>query len=157
MPSHITTEDRFWAKVDFSAPNGCWVWTGALFTPYPYGAFQERTKHTVRAHRFSYELRYGPIPDGLPLDHLCRNPPCVNPEHLEAVSQGENIRRGLTGKLNNWNLRKTHCPQGHAFDLFNTYFNPGTGGRQCRTCRQNARPAERARRRARLTAPPASE
>lgn len=93
------------------------------------------------AHRFSYELAYGPVPKGLVIGHLCRMRHCVAPDHLEAVTVGENIRRGETGS----NMRsKTHCPQGHPYDEANTYVRP-RGGRQCRTCRA-AQKKERARR-----------
>lgn len=73
----------------------------------------------------------GPIPDGLVIDHLCRNPQCVNPMHLEPVTPEENTRRGIGG----WNTRaKTHCPQGHPYSGANLYINPTSGARVCRTC-----------------------
>lgn len=74
------------------------------------------------AHRLSYEHHVGPIPAGLVLDHLCRTPPCVNPEHLEAVTQGENIRRGMAP--NSITLRTGICRRGHDMD----------GRRECRAC-----------------------
>jgi len=83
------------------------------------------------AHRFGYELLVGPIPTGLTLDHLCRVRTCVNPAHLEPVSIGENVLRGDTRPAAN--LKKTHCPRGHAYDAANTYIARG-GERHCRTC-----------------------
>lgn len=96
-----------------------------------YGEISYRGK-TARAHRVSYELFIGPIPDGLQLDHLCRNRACIHPWHLEPVTQAENTRRGISA-----NGTKTHCPSGHEYTAENTRVLTGvTGGsyRQCRTC-----------------------
>jgi hypothetical protein len=90
----IPSEDRFWAKVDKSGD--CWLWTAGK-TPLGYGKFQvtlgrgehPKQKH-VAAHRFAYETVNGPIPDGLVIMHACDNPPCVNPAHLSAGTQGDN-------------------------------------------------------------------
>ena len=73
----------------------------------------------------------GPIPEGLDLDHLCRNRWCVNPEHVEPVTRRENLIRGQTTIAQN--VSKTHCPAGHAYDETNTYYYRGM--RQCRICR----------------------
>jgi hypothetical protein len=74
----------------------CWVWQGKRVAGYGYTYVKRRA---VRAHRFYYELYRGPIPDGCVLDHLCRNPSCVNPAHLEAVSHTTNVRRSRAAKL----------------------------------------------------------
>lgn len=133
--------DRFWDQVEVADhPSGCWMWNGC-FSKYGYGRFTLGSKldgsfHEVAAHRFSYEEEFGPVPDGLVLDHLCREKACVNPMHLEAVSMAENTRRGLAD-----NASKTECLRGHRYDQQNTYFDK-SGSRACRACR-NARARER--------------
>lgn len=87
----------------------------------------------VYAHRFSYEQSKGPIPPGLVIDHLCRVHHCVNPDHLEAVTTQENIRRGeAAARLKERAGAITHCPMGHAYDDVNTYKN--NGKRNCKQC-----------------------
>jgi hypothetical protein len=86
---------RFWARVE-KRPDGCWIWTGVInhngYGRYTYARPDGRSLAS-RAHRIAYELLVGPIPDGLQLDHLCRVKACVNPAHLEPVTQDENMRR----------------------------------------------------------------
>lgn len=123
----------FWSKVDKSSdPNGCWMWTGSRL-PAGYGRARTRLpvsphSSTELAHRIAWELTNGPIPDALPLDHLCRNPPCVNPEHLEPVTPLENTRRGLSGAL------RTHCRKGHELTPENTRSFNHRNGRECVAC-----------------------
>lgn len=83
---------RFLAKMSVDEASGCWVWTAAR-TSKGYGQFRIGPR-PVRAHRYAYTLLVGPIPDGLQLDHLCRNRLCVNPGHLEPVTNWENTLRG---------------------------------------------------------------
>jgi hypothetical protein len=139
--------ERFWAKVDKNGPNGCWLWTAALTSAAPgqagYGLFTERKPKGVRAHRFAYELLVGPIPEGLQLDHLCRVRHCVNPAHLEPVTQRENILRSPVTPPG-INARKTHCKHGHEFTPENTYREKRTNKRHCRECHR-IREAERNR------------
>lgn len=129
--------DRFWDKVEVGHPLGCWEWTGAKVRGY--GRFWTRERQ-VMAHRHAYEELVGPIPEGLVLDHLCRNTGCVNPDHVEPVTHAENVRRGAAGAVNGARERaKTHCPTGHPYDHGNTYTSRA-GQRHCRACsRQRAR------------------
>lgn len=117
---------------------GCILWTGPD-NGVGYGRirFQGRLTYT---HRLSYELAVGPIPDGMEIDHLCRNPACLRPDHLEAVTHQENIQRGIRS------MRPT-CPYGHLFTEENTH-RTKDGHRQCRTCAARRSAEARAKRKA---------
>ena len=124
--------------------SGCWVWTKSL-NSNGYGMLsQGRGKPQLRAHRLAYEQAHGPIPDGLELDHLCRVRACINPEHLEAVTHQENIRRGGTPATARRLMQdilarralRTHCKRGHAWVEANIYIDP-RGRRSCRLCTQH--------------------
>lgn len=119
---------RFWGKVDKT--DGCWLWNASRKDD-GYGRFWLDGR-MVYAHRTAYELLVGPIPEGLQLDHLCRTPACVNPEHLEPVTQQENILRGIGIPV--INARKTHCPSGHPYDTENTILYENR--RYCRPCQR---------------------
>lgn len=131
----MTREDRFWAKVDKRGPDECWLWTGVLY-PNGYGRFQYVRRQHVRAHRFAYELLIGPIPEGLVIDHVkergCTSRACVNPAHLEPVTNRENILRGDAPSA--VAARKSHCPHGHEYTSENTMVRKD-GARACKTCR----------------------
>ncbi len=113
-------------------PNsGCWLWIGSMnpVTGYGYASTGHRGSSRL-AHRVAYEAFVGPIPDGLHIDHRCRMRLCVNPDHLEAVTQQVNNQRQ---RHSNGFANATSCVNGHAFDAINTYHRP-TGGRSCKTC-----------------------
>ena len=136
---------RFWAKVDKS--DDCWIWRGAtLRNGYGYFAVVATRvgQRNQLAHRFAYESEVGPIPEGLVLDHLCRNKACVNPAHLEAVTQRENVLRG-DGPRATREVRAamTMCRRGHDYLPDNLYVDK-RGRRTCKAC---ARVSDRDRKR----------
>lgn len=128
----VTRFERFWALADRRDPNGCWRWMGSL-TDRKYGLFRINGKRH-RAHRIAFELACGAaIPDGLVIDHLCRNPSCVNPAHLEVVTQQINTLRGDT--IIAKQVARTHCVHGHEFTADNLIPRPGNPRRRdCRAC-----------------------
>lgn len=128
-------EPRFWEKVD--ASGDCWLWTAA-HQGDGYGVFWAAGRQ-VGAHRFAYETLVGPIPAGHQLDHLCRVPSCVNPDHLEPVTPRINQHRGFG--LGGRNARKETCPRGH--DYSGVDF---AGRRICHPCQAERQRAYRARR-----------
>jgi hypothetical protein len=125
-----TLPARFWSKVDRSGRYACWPWTAAVM-PTGYGIFGVAGTSRL-AHRIAFELARGPIPTGMVLDHLCRNRACCNPEHMEPVTQIENVRRGISPSA--VHRRKTTCPQGHPYSAENTEMR-ATGRRRCIACR----------------------
>ena len=134
-------EERFWEKVDRQGSDECWPWKASRHAN-GYGKFGLHHPTVVYAHRYAYELLIGPIPAGLALDHLCHNADrscpgksacqhrrCVNPTHLEPVTNEENLRRSAA--------RVTHCPRGHPYDEQNTRII--RGARTCRICGRAAK------------------
>lgn len=114
--------EKFLRKVEKT--DTCWIWKGSLFR---LGYGRVRREDRIRsAHRVSYELFIGKIPEGLELDHTCRVRNCVNPEHLDPVTHLENMRRAFP-------VQPDQCPIGHAYDKRNTYINP-KGRKVCRKC-----------------------
>ncbi len=141
----MNTLERFMAKVDKT--DDCWLWTGPL-DRYGYGKFSLNGR-TLIAHRWGYAELAGPIPEGLTLDHVCHSRVadecaslpdvcehrrCVNPEHLEPVTNVENIKRGSKGPGGGGRPWPT-CKRGHQWTSENTIVE-SDGGRRCRTCRR---------------------
>jgi hypothetical protein len=120
------TERLFWERVEKTET--CWLWKGSC-TSEGYGQIQMGRRFKL-AHRYAYELLCGPIPDGKVLDHLCRVTACVNPDHLEAVTDRINSLRGISPSAKN--AQKTACVNGHPFTAENTYTYGGH--RVCKTC-----------------------
>lgn len=111
--------------------NNCILWEGNKINTHGNSYGVMNGKKIVLAHRIAYEKYKGKIPQGYVIDHLCRNGLCVNPEHLEAVSNVENIMRGNGACAKN--SRKTHCKRGHELIPENIY-NRVNGKRDCRLC-----------------------
>lgn len=119
--------------------NGCWQWTAGK-TKAGYGHVGKTINGKMTkayAHRISYTIFIGIIPEGLSLDHLCRNTSCINPLHLEPVTHRENLMRSPSAATS-LNAKKTHCVKGHEFTPENTLSRQRVGRlpeRSCRTCR----------------------
>lgn len=126
-------EARFWSKIDMIPESTCWHWSG-LVGGDGYGKFSVGQR-TVRAHRFSYELHYGKIPEGMVIAHRCDVPLCCRPEHLMACTQAENIQ-DCVNKKRQYEVKKTHCPRGHEYTGENLFINTHTGGRVCKICQR---------------------
>ncbi len=105
--------DRFNSKIKPSRPGECMEWSGPLDRD-GYGSFFWRGAPR-RAHRFAFALANGSIPEGAVINHACRNPSCVNHQHLQAVTLRDNALRDSTSRAY-LNSQKTHCPEGHAYD-----------------------------------------
>lgn len=125
---------RYISDRTIKTDGGCWEWQLST-NGSGYGRFWIKVdgEWTRRySHRASYENAFGPIPSGLVMDHLCKNTLCCNPEHLEVVTQSENVRRGDS----HW-TRRTHCPSGHEYNEENTRMYRGR--RYCRACNNGKR------------------
>jgi hypothetical protein len=124
----IPIERRITSKIEVD--ESCWNWLG-FHDRDGYGRFSLDPKTQRGAHRVVYELVRGPIPEGMVIDHLCRNRGCVNPDHMEVVTPVVNSNR-----QESHNALKTHCPQGHEYSEGNTIKQQGKYGTQrvCREC-----------------------
>jgi hypothetical protein len=125
--------ERFEEKFTPEPNSGCWLWTGALHY-HGYGIIRDGDRMEY-AHRTSVQLAGREIPKGMTIDHLCKLKCCVNPDHLEIVTQAENNRRGAVPAAAAWRSGRTHCKNGHEFTPENT--NGAYGYRRCRTCNRD--------------------
>ena len=140
---------RFWIKINKDGPipdrcpdrGRCWIWTAAQRNGYGHFTVQENKKSRQRyPHIMIWESLHGSYPKGFQIDHLCYNRLCVNPAHMEVVTQKVNILRGESGPAKN--ARKTHCPQGHPYSEENTiYVKTRPTWRKCRICQRRTQRA----------------
>lgn len=153
MDSHTTGTaelDKILGRTELDEQSGCWIWKGGVTGgKSAYGVAKYRGA-LYRVHRLAYEHFVGPIPPGLVLDHLChtadrecpggrecKHTRCANPEHLEPVTQAENVRRSHRDhpeRYGKYQRSRTHCPAGHPYEGDNLYVSPGNGKRFCREC-----------------------
>lgn len=122
--------ERLRSRIHVDLNTGCWL----ICSRNDDYASLRRNGREEKAHRVAYELLVGPIPEGFTIDHLCRRKNCVNPNHLEAVTNRENVLRGVGATAHN--AAKTECIRGHPFDETNTYFHPRRLERRCRICQR---------------------
>lgn len=119
--------ERFFEKIAITDYHACWIWTGAKTCGYGAIGMGRRGEPTRHAHRLIYEAIHGPLPAKWQVDHLCRVRACVNPYHLEGVTQQENLRREAAAQP-----RPTHCRYGHEWTPENTY--QFARQRRCKAC-----------------------
>jgi len=145
LPGTTVSPASIFYRVD--ASGDCWLWIGGR-TANGYGRVWDG-KRSRPAHTLIYEALVGPVGSGLELDHLCKNPPCVNPDHLEPVTHQENVRRSAVGSAaRNRNSLNDYCRSGrHEWVAANIY-TYSTGKQQCRPCQSEYKSAWRKRKEA---------
>lgn len=133
-PSSDEIKQRLLDKIRIDDKTGCWIWTASIGGP-GYGQLSVCGRPHA-AHRLSYQVHVGEIPEGLFIDHLCRNRPCINPAHLEPVTHQVNMARGMGGKAHAQRMReRTHCKKGHPLTPDNIQWAE-RGKRHCKICYQ---------------------
>lgn len=140
--------ERLFSDAEPEPNSGCWLWTGTQTSKDGHGIFQIRKGLRAVAHRVMYAAEIGPIPEGAVLDHLCRVPCCVNPAHVEPVTQRENVLRGVGPSARR--ARQSECIHGHPLSGVNLLI-AANGGRHCRACARAAERRYRMRRKALAT------
>ena len=135
LPAEVIS--KFWSKAEIRSAGECWPWRGCISSK-GYGRFALPGGRLVRVHRLAWQLTNGDIPTGKVTDHLCRNRSCVNPQHIEIVTNKENVLRGVGIAAEN--AKKTHCKNGHSFTPENTITRvrsdrSGRVERDCRICK----------------------
>lgn len=138
MPAYKSAASRLDIALERDDTTGCLNFTGST-DRQGYGKLNggKDFPGETLAHRIAYRLRFGVVPHGLEIDHLCRNRACCNPDHMEAVTHAVNVSRTVHG-ANHRNSRKTHCHAGHEYSEENTLWEtyPNRRQRKCRTCRK---------------------
>lgn len=124
---------RFWGRVQ-QVPGPCWLWEGRIDRQGYGRAYCWTAKRQQLAHRVAYKVAVGPIPPGLTIDHLCRTPRCVRPDHLRACTMTENLMAAHSQAPPAVNARKTHCLRGHSYAPDNCFVDR-KGYRHCLKCR----------------------
>lgn len=151
IPEHLLTDvpqhmrhaaKKFWRNVQIGEPDECWLWTGNT-NKKGYGQIRIPRVGMVMAHRHAYTLINGPLEAGQVVLHACDNPPCVNPRHLSAGSNVDNMQ-DMVQKGRHAEQQVTHCPANHPYDETNTYISP-SGFRLCRACNRDRARERRAR------------